>query len=134
MTNSIFERDDKAKVFVPLCDALRALGAKSSGSRLKKDVEYTNSTTNESFKTNVLAFITDREYITVKDGKKTLSSKVVNVSFSKKLAEELGSPITKEWFKENYKTANCSLADGKDDWLVISANSEFTDDLAECEW
>jgi hypothetical protein len=133
MSTSIFQREDKAKVFVPLCDALRALGAKPSGSRLKKDVEYTNSTTNETFKTNVLAFITDREYLTVKDGKKTLSSKVVNISFSKKLADEIG-PITKEWFRDNYKTANCSLADGKDDWLVISANSEFTDDLADCEW
>ena len=88
----------------------------------------------ESFTTNVLCFITDRPFTTVQNGKKVVSNKVVNVSFSKKLAEETNSAITKEWFKQNYKSVNCTLADGKTDWLVICAQGEFNDELAECEW
>lgn len=132
--NSIFQSDDESKVFVPLTDALRALGAQNSGSRLRKDVVYKNSTSGETFKTNVLAFITNRDFVTIKDGNKVKSKKIVNLSFSKNLTEQVGHPITKEWFRANYKTAQCSLAEGKDDWLVISAEGEFTSDLADCEW
>lgn len=132
MSTSIFKSDEKS--FVKLTDALRAFGAQPQSSRLRKDVEYTNSTSGDSFKTNVLCFITDQPYTTVKDGKKVVSNKVVNISFSKKLAEETGSSITTEWFKKNYKSANCTLAEGKTDWLVICAQGEFNDELAECEW
>ena len=131
MENSIFSKEEKN--FVPLTEALRAFGAQPQSSRLRTDVEYTTSD-GDTFTTNVLCFITNNPITIVKDGKKVKSNKVVNVSFSKNLAQETGSAITKEWFKQNYKTANCTLAEGKSDWLVICAPGEFNDELAECEW
>lgn len=131
MSTSIFKNDEKN--FVPLCEALRAFGAQPQSSRLRENVEYTTKD-GESFTTNVLCFITDRPFTTVQNGKKVVSNKVVNVSFSKKLTEETNSAITKEWFKQNYKSVNCTLADGKTDWLVICAQGEFNDELADCEW
>lgn len=134
--NSIFESNDGSRAYVKLTDALRALEVPSNSpeARLKKNVEYVNSFTGESFKTNVLAFRTTRDYATHdNDGNKRVTKKIVNISFSKNLAEQVGHQITREWFDENYKTAQCSLAEGKDDWLVISAEG-FVSTNTEYAW
>lgn len=115
---SIFDEEEKS--LVSLKDAFKALTLDPLVSNLRRNVDYFNEYNEEHFKTDVLEFLTERKFVTHnKDGDRIISNKIVFVSFSKDYYNKFGHHITKEWFEKNYESAYCTLAEGRDDWLLI---------------